>query len=118
MDTFNLPQYTPSPFEMKLEVFKEGSFAISRLEVSELNWNALDDWNTLNFEYERSESLSDNGYNLAQCMKAVAESTLVSHFGEAIIKEVFSRYQKLLADHMSKEKTEFINVKILLTRKA
>ncbi|KAK7386542.1 hypothetical protein VNO78_26851 [Psophocarpus tetragonolobus] len=118
LDTFNIPQYTPSPSEVKLEVLKEGSFFIDRLEVSEVHWNAFDEWNALEFEYERSESLSDGGYNVAQCMRAVAEPMLVSHFGEDIIEEVFSRYQQILADRMSKEKTKFFNVTILLTRKA
>ncbi|CBI17473.3 unnamed protein product, partial [Vitis vinifera] len=40
MDSFNIPQYTPSPAEVKCEVEKEGSFTINRLEVSEVNWNA------------------------------------------------------------------------------
>ncbi|XP_020229915.1 salicylate carboxymethyltransferase isoform X1 [Cajanus cajan] len=122
LDTFNIPQYTPSPSEVKLEVLKEGSFALSRLEVSEVNWNwnSIDDWNsTLDFEFDRSdESLGNGGYNVAQCMRAVAEPMLISHFGEAIIEEVFSRYQKILNDRISKEKTEFINVTVLLTRKA
>ncbi|KAK7360048.1 hypothetical protein VNO77_02020 [Canavalia gladiata] len=65
-----------------------------------------------------SESLNDNGYNITQCMRSVAEPLLVSHFGEVIIEEVFSRYQQILADRMSKEKTKFINVTVLLTRKA
>ncbi|CBI17466.3 unnamed protein product, partial [Vitis vinifera] len=40
MDSFNIPQYAPSPTEVKCEVEKEGSFTINRLEVSEVNWNA------------------------------------------------------------------------------
>ncbi|KAG4941312.1 hypothetical protein JHK87_045183 [Glycine soja] len=74
LDTFNIPLYTPSPSEVKLEVLKEGSFAINRLEVSEVNWNAFDDRNALEFESERSDTLSDGGYNVAQCMRAVAET--------------------------------------------
>ncbi|XP_027348499.1 salicylate carboxymethyltransferase-like [Abrus precatorius] len=112
VDTFNIPQYAPSPFEVKLEVLKEGSFTINRLELSEVNWNAFE------FDFEKSESFDDSAYNMAQCMRAVAEPMLVSHFGEAIIEEVFRRYQKILDDRMSKEKTEFVNVTILLTRKA
>ena len=118
LDTFNIPQYTPSPSEVELEVLKEGSFASNRLEVSEVNWNAFDDRNALEFESERSDTLSDGGYNVAQCMRAVAEPMLVSHFGEAIIEEVFSRYQQILTDRMSKEQTKCINVTVLLTRKA
>ncbi|XP_057420276.1 S-adenosyl-L-methionine:benzoic acid/salicylic acid carboxyl methyltransferase 3-like [Lotus japonicus] len=115
--TFNIPQYTPSQLEVKLEVLKEGSFAINRLEVSEVNWNAMDECNVFEFESEMNESLSDSGYNVAQCMRAVAEPLLVNHFGEAIIEKVFSRYQEILADRMSKEKTKFVNVTILMTRK-
>ncbi|KAK7360052.1 hypothetical protein VNO77_02024 [Canavalia gladiata] len=118
LDSFNIPQYTPSTSEVKREVFKEGSFAINRAEVSEVNWNALDDWNALDCESERSELFGGDGYNVAQCMRAVAEPLLVSHFGEAIIEDVFNRYQQILADRMSKEKTKFINVTVLLIRKA
>ncbi|ESW28066.1 hypothetical protein PHAVU_003G256000 [Phaseolus vulgaris] len=108
LDSFNIPQYTPSPSELKLEVLKEGSFAIDRLEVFGVNWNPL----------ERSESVSESGYNLAQCMRSVAEPMLVSHFGEDIIEEVFSRFHKILAHRMSEEKTEFSNITVMLTRKA
>lgn len=122
LDTFNIPLYHPSPPEVKLEVFKEGSFVMNRLEVSEVNWNrnAIDDWNsTLDFEFERPyESLGDGGYNMARCTRAVTEPILISHFGEAIIEELFSRYRQILTDCMSKEKNEFINVTILLTRNA
>ncbi|CAJ1942507.1 unnamed protein product [Sphenostylis stenocarpa] len=117
VDSFNIPQYTPSPSEVKLEVLKEGSFCMKCLEVSEVNWNVFDDWNAAEFESERCDSVGDGGYNVAQCMRAVAEPLLVSHFGEDIIQEVFSRYQQILADRMSKEKTKFINVTILLTKK-
>lgn len=88
VSTFNFPTYNPSPSEVKLEVLNEGSFAIDRIEVSEVNWNAFD------FESEMSQSLNDDGsYNVTQLMRAVVEPFLLSHFGEAIIDEVFSRYQ-------------------------
>ncbi|XP_019435415.1 PREDICTED: salicylate carboxymethyltransferase-like [Lupinus angustifolius] len=117
IDTFNIPYYTPSPSEVKLEVLKEGSFTINLLEVSEVNLNAYDTWNTLEYESQSCESFNDGAYNVAQCIRAGTEPLLVSHFGEAIIEEVFSRYQEILNDHMSNEKIVFIYVTILLTRK-
>ncbi|KAJ4822959.1 hypothetical protein Tsubulata_000317 [Turnera subulata] len=109
-DSFNIPQYKPSPSEVKNEVEKERSFTIDRLEVSEVNWNA----------YEREvnvpEACKDGGYNVAKFMRAVAEPLLVSHFGESIIDEVFSRYKEIVADRMAKEKTEFVNVTISMTK--
>ncbi|KAK7252931.1 hypothetical protein RIF29_37234 [Crotalaria pallida] len=119
VDTFNLPKYTPSPYEVKLEVLKEGSFSINRLEVTEVHWNAYNNWGT-SFDSESglSESLSDGGYNVAKTMRAVAEPLLVSHFGEDVIEDIFGRYQKIITDRMSKEKTEFVNVSVSMTRRA
>nr|UMB49612.1 salicylic acid methyltransferase [Morella cerifera] len=102
MDSFNIPQYTPSPSELRLEVLKEGSFFIARLEVSEVNW---------------TDALCDGGYNVAQCMRAVAEPLLVSHFGDAIVEEVFRRYREILSDRISKENTQFINVTISMAKR-
>lgn len=111
LNSFNIPQYTPSPLEVKEEVLKDGSFIIDRLEVSEVNWNAYDS------EFSPSDTLDEGGYSVAKCMRAVAEPLLVSHFGEGIIEEVFRRYREIVADCMSKEKTEFINVTISVTKR-
>nr|UMB49629.1 salicylic acid methyltransferase [Sambucus canadensis] len=109
--SFNIPQYTPSPSEVKSIVVKEGSFVINRLEVSEVNWNAYDN------ECYQSDAFKDGGYNVAKCMRAVAEPLLVSHFGEDIIDEVFQRYKEIIANCMTKERTEFVNVIVSMTRK-
>ncbi|KAJ7953040.1 Salicylate O-methyltransferase [Quillaja saponaria] len=85
LDSFNIPRYTPTPSEVQLDVIKEGSFAINRLETSELNWNVYDS------EFSLPEAMNDGGYNVAKYMRAVAEPLLVSHFGEGIIDEVFCR---------------------------
>src|ERR1044072_8384827 len=99
LDSFNIPQYTPSPSEVKLEVLKEGSFTINCLEVSAIHWSARDDRNAFD-----SKFLYNAGYNVAKCMRAVAEPLLISHFGEAVdIEEIFRRYQTILTDRMSKE---------------
>jgi len=113
LNTFNIPIYYPSPSEVKLEVITEGSFVMNQLEISEINWNARDD-----FESELSESLGDDGYNVAQCMRALVEPLLVSHFGEGVVKEVFNRYKKYLISRNSKERTRFINITILLTKRS
>ncbi|XP_062143290.1 S-adenosyl-L-methionine:benzoic acid/salicylic acid carboxyl methyltransferase 3-like [Alnus glutinosa] len=111
MDSFNIPQYTPSPSEVKSEVVKEGSFSIDRLEVSEVNWNACDRG------FSSPDAFRDGGYNVAQCMRAVAEPLLVSHFGDAIIEEVFRRYKEILSDRLAKEKTRFVNVTVSMAKR-
>nr|UMB49635.1 salicylic acid methyltransferase [Viola tricolor] len=116
-NSFNIPQYTPSPSEVKQEIEKEGSFGIDRLEVSEVDWDA----------YEREVNVTDDdgkdnvgggGYNVAKCMRAVAEPLLVSHFGEDIIDGVFVRYREIVDDRMAKEKTQFVNVTVSATKLA
>ncbi|XP_028777971.1 salicylate carboxymethyltransferase [Neltuma alba] len=122
VDSFNIPQYTPSPSEVEEEVLKEGSFEINRIAVSAVSWDATyhNDWNTMeNDEFSASEILaSDCGHNVAKCMRAVAEPLLINHFGsEAIIEDVFKEYQEILTHYMSKKKTEFINVTLWMSRK-
>jgi jasmonate O-methyltransferase len=118
VNTFNVPNYYPSQNEVKLEVFNEGSFAINQAEVFEVNLNPLDDHNDFDFESKKSQSLH-NGYNLMRCMRAIFEPLIISHFGEAIVEEVFSRYQEILVDRiMSNVKIKSYNFTISLTRKA
>ena len=111
MDSFNIPNYTPSPTELQFEVLKGGDFSIDRLEVSEVNWNIYDG------EFNTSNGFSNDGYGVAKYMRAVVEPLLVTHFGDAIIDEVFHRYGKIIDDRISKEKTQFINLTISVTKK-
>ncbi|MBA0703095.1 hypothetical protein Goari_022857 [Gossypium aridum] len=110
LNSFNIPMYTPSPAEVKYEVVKEGSFNIDRLEVTEVNWNAYLD------ETDLSDAFKDGGYNVAKCMRAVAEPLLISYFGEEILDEVFRRYREIVSDRLSKEKNEFVNVTVSLIK--
>ncbi|KAI3726518.1 hypothetical protein L1987_66316 [Smallanthus sonchifolius] len=111
MDSFNIPQYTPSPKEVSNEVEKEGSFMIDCLEVSEVNWDASTDDNL------DLSAKDEQGYNMGKCMRAVAEPLVLSHFGESIIEEVFERYTNNIKISMSKEKNKLINVTVSMTRK-
>ncbi|KAK4253821.1 hypothetical protein QN277_010446 [Acacia crassicarpa] len=107
IDSFNIPQYYPSPSELQLEIEKEGSFTLNLLEVFEVSWKAA---------CGKEHVGNNEGYKVAQLIRAVAEPLLVSHFGEAIINDVFHRYQHILADRMSKEKIVFLNLVVSLTK--
>nr|BAB39396.1 S-adenosyl-L-methionine:salicylic acid carboxyl methyltransferase [Atropa belladonna] len=104
VDSFNIPQYTPSPEEVKYIVEKEGSFIINRLEATRVHWNV-------------SNEGINGGYNVAKCMRAVAEPLLVSQFDQKLMNLVFQKYEEIISDCISKEKTEFINVIVSLTKK-
>ncbi|CAI8610118.1 unnamed protein product [Vicia faba] len=98
LDTFNIPTYYPSSSEVNIEVLGEGSFAINKLEIFEVNWNDLDCWEALDIGSEMLKSFKDNGYNMAQCIRAGIESLLVCHFGDSVIEEIFDGYKNILND--------------------
>lgn len=110
MDTFNIPQYTPSASDVKLEVEREGSFVIDSLQVSQIDWSVC--------AKELPTKPNRNvGYELAQCMRAVAESMLASHFGDSILDDVFHRYSNILLDRITKENPKFYNVTAVMVKK-
>ena len=67
-------------------------------------------------EVHQSGAFKDGGCNVAKCLRAVAEPMLVSHFGEAIIDEVFSRLGEI-GNRKSEEKTEIVILTVSMTRK-
>ncbi|CAI9108645.1 OLC1v1008304C1 [Oldenlandia corymbosa var. corymbosa] len=111
LDSFNIPDYKPSPTEVQSLIEVEGSFKIDRLETSEIHWNAYEG------EILENGKFRDGGNNVAKCIRAIAEPLLVRHFGEEIIEEVFSRYKDILNDYMSKEQnTRFVNLTVSLIK--
>ncbi|OMP06216.1 SAM dependent carboxyl methyltransferase [Corchorus olitorius] len=113
VDSFNMPYYTPCQEEILEIVEKEGSFDIDKLEIFQVDWDPEDDFSDTNFVFNKYKS----GQNVAKCIRAVTESLLASHFGKNIIEDLFSRYAENVADHLSVEKTKFVNVVISLIRK-
>nr|AAN40745.1 S-adenosyl-L-methionine:salicylic acid methyltransferase [Antirrhinum majus] len=112
LHSFHIPQYTPSPTEVKAEVEKEGSFTVNRLEVSEITWASCGN------DFHLPELVaSGNEYNVAKCMRSVAEPLLIEHFGESVIDRLFEKYREIIFDRMSREETKFFNVTISMTRR-
>ncbi|CAL1390755.1 unnamed protein product [Linum trigynum] len=114
LDSFNIPQYTPSPTEVEAQVVKQGSFAINRLEVSTVSWDQA----SCNSTTADELSHENVGRDMAKCMRAVAEPLLVSQFGssgEEVIDEIFRRYAAVISERMAKEKPQVVNVIVSLT---
>ncbi|PIN15768.1 Salicylate carboxymethyltransferase [Handroanthus impetiginosus] len=111
LHSFHIPQYTPSTKEVASEIQKEGSFIINRLEASEITWAACSSF------YSQDSIEHDDGYNVAKCMRSVAEPLLAKHFGDLVIDQLFDKYKKILSDRMSKEDTKFINATVSMTRR-
>lgn len=94
---------------------EEGSFSITRLEATTIQWTAAYD------NYDDDAMIFTNeggGYGVSNCMRAVAEPLLISHFGEAIIDDVFDKYTEILNDCIvAEDNTQFINVTVSMKRR-
>nr|AFH89623.1 jasmonic acid carboxyl methyltransferase [Cymbidium ensifolium] len=115
VDSFDAPYYAPSVEEVKKVVLSQGCFTINVLEAFAASWNALQNDESGNGEENREYKAGHAG-RMANCVRAVAESMLVSHFEEHIMEEVFNRYQNLLEDYYLKNKPQVTNVVVSLVR--
>ncbi|XP_058097328.1 S-adenosyl-L-methionine:benzoic acid/salicylic acid carboxyl methyltransferase 2-like [Magnolia sinica] len=113
VDSFNLPLYTPCIQELMTVIESEGSFHLDGHEVTEINWDPNDNDNNEGFVFDKFTS----GRNAAKIIRAVAESMLANHFGEAIIEDLFKKYEENVAEHLAKEKTKYVNVTVSMTKK-
>nr|ABD90685.1 xanthosine methyltransferase [Coffea canephora]2EG5_A Chain A, Xanthosine methyltransferase [Coffea canephora]2EG5_C Chain C, Xanthosine methyltransferase [Coffea canephora]2EG5_E Chain E, Xanthosine methyltransferase [Coffea canephora]2EG5_G Chain G, Xanthosine methyltransferase [Coffea canephora] len=107
LDSFNLPVYIPSAEEVKCIVEEEGSFEILYLETFKVLYDAgfsIDD------EHIKAEYV-------ASSVRAVYEPILASHFGEAIIPDIFHRFAKHAAKVLPLGKGFYNNLIISLAKK-
>ncbi|XP_077210762.1 putative jasmonic acid carboxyl methyltransferase 2 [Tasmannia lanceolata] len=113
LDSFNLPYYTPSVKELKAVIETEGSFTLQKLDIIEMNWDGNDNDDNKTIIFDKFTS----GRTVANSIRAVAESMLATHFGEAVIDDLFLRYEKNVVEHLAKEKTKHINLVISLIKR-
>lgn len=90
----------------------EGSFALDRLQINEMDWGVND--------VDDSEAFFDkkaSGKHVAKCVRAVTESMLANHFGEEILDELFERYAELEGQQLAKEKAKYCSITSSMTKK-
>ncbi|XVE94664.1 hypothetical protein REPUB_Repub02eG0028200 [Reevesia pubescens] len=114
VDSFNAPYYAPCAEEIKVEIQKEGSFIIDRLEAFEIDWDggAVSDIHTTHGKLLI-------GQRVAKTIRAVVESMLESHFGigKDVMDELFSRFAEIVGNHLSKTRTKYIDLVMSLIKK-
>ncbi|KAK4860253.1 hypothetical protein QYF36_020029 [Acer negundo] len=112
VDSFNVPYYAPCPEELKLEIQKQGSFVVDRLEAFEIDWDG-------GFEdMDCPFGAASRGQRVAKTIRAVVESMVEYHFGKNIMDDLFQRYADLVEDHLSKKGTKYINLVLSIIRKS
>lgn len=110
VDSFNTPYYAPCAEEVKLEIEKDGSLIMDRLEAFEIDWDGGVD--VVSNSIERQSS----GQRVAKTIRAVVESMIESHFGRDIMDDLFRRYAKMVDNHLSKTRTKYINLVVSVIR--
>ncbi|KAJ0507969.1 putative methyltransferase [Helianthus annuus] len=115
INSFNIPLYFPCEDEVRDIIESEGSFSIENLTVFKVNWDPHDtDYTNMNDSNELSQV---HGKNTSNVLRVALEPLLVSHFGNSIIHVLFKKYEKHVADHLSKKKTRHFFLTISLTKK-
>ncbi|KAG9449707.1 hypothetical protein H6P81_009672 [Aristolochia fimbriata] len=114
IDCIDVPYYSPSREEVKLEIEREGSFLLDRLEVFQVDWDAT---NNIQQNDECSLLKMTRGKEVVKTIRAVVESMLADHFGHGIMDELFRRYEQLVEEHLLRMNTQYSNFVLSLLRK-
>ncbi|KAK8504738.1 hypothetical protein V6N12_046987 [Hibiscus sabdariffa] len=111
VDSFCIPLYYPCKEEVKETIEMEGSFVLNEIDSFEVNWDFEDNDCNKYVIFEKSRS----GQNVANCIRAIMEPMLASHFGETIIDDLFTRYAQHVGEHLLHEKTKYVNIILVMT---
>ncbi|XP_078177516.1 anthranilate O-methyltransferase 2-like [Carex rostrata] len=112
LDTFNLPFYAPSAEEVDAIVNLQGLFDIIHFQTFESN---MDPFNDLDGDVVLDNVQS--GANCAKVLRSVLEPMIASHFGSAIVDDLFSRFATHAAKHLLKEKLKLPVLALSLKKK-
>ncbi|KAK1431556.1 hypothetical protein QVD17_08016 [Tagetes erecta] len=115
MNSFNVPVYFPCIDEVKNIVAYDGSFSLKNFNAFNVNWDPDDmDYTNMNDCYESSLI---HGKNISKVIRAVFEPLLSSHFGGCIIDMLFEKFGQHVAEYLTKKKTKYFFITLLLTKK-
>ncbi|XP_021908283.1 benzoate carboxyl methyltransferase-like [Carica papaya] len=115
INSFNMPCYTPYKEEVREIIEKEGSFNLDKLETLEVNWDLREaiEIGEENFVLNENQS----GQIISDYIRAIAESILVHHFGEAIIDSLFKTYSEHITEYLHFHNPKHVNILLSMTKK-
>lgn len=102
-ESYDVHFYAPCKEEIEDMVNREGSFEVDRLEMFEVEKNIVG-------------SGMSYGTIVAMTVRAIQESMIAHHFGEAIIESLFEEYGRLVDEEMAKEEIRPITFLLVLTK--
>ncbi|CAL5038269.1 unnamed protein product [Urochloa decumbens] len=109
--SFNLPFYAPSVDEVKALIKENELFDIENIRLFESNWDPEDD-----SDRDMLPNSASSGNRVAKTIRAVTESLIMDHFGEAILDELFMTYASIVAKHLEKGKAKYTVVMVSLQK--
>ncbi|KAJ4882418.1 S-adenosyl-L-methionine-dependent methyltransferases superfamily protein [Raphanus sativus] len=112
VNSFKVPFYDPNEEEVKEIIRNEGSFTVNDLEAH------LFDLGLSNEDYGLQSDRPKAGEKEANCIRAVTETILVAHFGDAIdIDTLFEKYAHHVSQHASCKNITSVSLVVSLIRK-
>ena len=107
LDKFNIPLYSATVAEVRQLVESEGSFLINKLEIFTIDWSVR----IMEDSYHQAKFLVDS-------IRAVFESLLADAFSEAIIDDLFVRFETKIQKHIAAgQPIEYLNILASMTKK-
>ncbi|MCD7463069.1 hypothetical protein HAX54_049893 [Datura stramonium] len=103
LESYEVHFYAPCKEEIEDMINREGCFEVERLEM---------------FEVEKSIIGNDMSYGtmVAMTVRAIQESMIAHHFGEAIVESLFEEYGRLVDEEMAKEEIRPITFLLVLRK--
>ncbi|CAH2074177.1 unnamed protein product [Thlaspi arvense] len=112
VNSFNMPFYDPNEEEVKEIIRNEGSFQINDLETHVFDLGHSNEERSLQSHRVKA------GQKEASCIRAVTETMLVAHFGDAIdIDALFEKYAHHVSQHASCRNKTSVTLIVSLIRK-
>ncbi|XP_024012119.1 salicylate/benzoate carboxyl methyltransferase isoform X2 [Eutrema salsugineum] len=112
VNSFSLPFYDPNEEEVKEIIRNEGSFQINDLETH------VFDLAHCNEDCSLQTHRAKPGEKVANCIRALIETMLVAHFGDAFdIDTLFERYAHHVSQHTSCKNKTSVSLVVTLIRK-
>jgi hypothetical protein len=112
LELFDLPVYYPTIKEVRQVIKAEGSFTLQTLKTFKIGWDA-------NLQQDIDDYVLDSkmrGEVITKHHRAIFEPLLIAEFGENIVDEFFSRFEKLVTQLLDFEKLEYTNIVLFMTK--
>ncbi|KAK2654343.1 hypothetical protein Ddye_014199 [Dipteronia dyeriana] len=113
LESFNMTDFGPRSEEIMHVIQKEGSFEIHQIETFDENWVLSSESVDKGLELEKY----GRGKRVAARLRSVVEPLLVTHFGSAVMDDMFQRFSIKITHYLETEEGFLRTLAISLIKK-